>query len=123
VASGASRREAADQYAISPSAAIKWVACYRATGSCTAKPRGGSTSPLEEHADFLLGLIAMQPDLTLDEMVHVMRKQRIPGSRTALWRFFQRHNITFKKKSARGRAGACGRSAGPAVLDARAGHV
>lgn len=123
VESGASRREAADQYEISPSAAIKWVACYRATGSCAAKPRGGSTSPLEQHADFLLGLIAQQPDLTLDEIVHVMRKHRISGSRTALWRFFKRHNITFKKKPARGRAGACGRGAVTPALDARAGHV
>jgi transposase len=123
VESGASRREAADQYEISPSAAIKWVACYRATGSCAAKPRGGSTSPLEAHADFLLALVAEQPDLTLDEMVHAMRKQRIGGSRTALWRFFKRHGITFKKKPAGGRAGTCGRGAGTAALDARAGHV
>jgi hypothetical protein len=34
-----------------------------------------------------------------------MRKRGIAGSRTALWRFFDRHNITFKKKeSARSRA-------------------
>jgi hypothetical protein len=26
-------------------------------GRCSAKPRGGSTSPLEEHAEFLLALI------------------------------------------------------------------
>jgi transposase len=123
VESGASRREAAEQFEISPSIAIKWVACFRATGSCAAKPRGGSTSPLEKHADFLLALIAKQPDLTLDEMVHAKRKHRIPGSRSALWRFFKRHNITFKKQPARGRAGACGRGAGAAVLDAGAGHV
>ena len=42
---------------------------YRATGSCAAKPRGGSTSPLEKHTDFLLALIEEQPDLTLDEIV------------------------------------------------------
>src|SRR5207344_54712 len=95
VESGASRREAADQYEISPSAAIKWVACYRATGSCAAKPRGGSTSPLEAHAGFLA--CADCGNLTLDEMVHAMRKQRIGGSRTALWRSFKRHGITFKK--------------------------
>ena len=41
------RREAAEQFEVSPSSAIKWVACYRATGSCAAEPRGGSTSPLE----------------------------------------------------------------------------
>jgi hypothetical protein len=26
-----------------------------------------------------------------------MRKHKIPGSRIAVWRFFQRHKITFKK--------------------------
>jgi hypothetical protein len=26
-----------------------------------------------------------------------MRKQRIPGSRTAVWRFLERHNVTVKK--------------------------
>ena len=95
--SGASQREAAEQFEISPSAAIKWVACFRATGRCAAKPRGGSTSPLEEHADFLLALIEEQTDLTLDEMVLAMRKHKIPVSRTAVWRFFERHKITFKK--------------------------
>ena len=61
------------------------------------KPRGGSISPLEKHAHFLLDLVEQQPDLTLDEVVLTMHKHRIPGSRTAVWRFFQRHKITFKK--------------------------
>ena len=102
VESGSSRREAADQFEVSPSSAIRWVSSYRATGSCAAKPRGGSTSPLEKHTDFLLALIEEQPDLTLDEIVCAMRKQRIPGSRTSVWRFFKRHDITFKKKPAGG---------------------
>jgi transposase len=123
VESGSSRREAADQFEVSPSSAIKWVAAYRATGSCAAKPRGGSTSPLEERADFLLALIEEQPDLTLDEVVSVMRKHKVPGSRTAVWRFFQRHKITFKKKPARGGAGATGRGASAPSLDARTRHV
>ena len=97
VESGSSRREAADQFEVSPSSAIRWVSSYPATGSCAAKPRGGSTSPLEKHTDFLLALIEEQPDLTLDEIVCAMRKQRIPGSRTSVWRFFKRHDITFKK--------------------------
>jgi transposase len=45
----------------------------------------------------LLGLIVEQPDLTLDEIVAAMRKKRIPGSRSAVWRFFARRNISFKK--------------------------
>ena len=56
-----------------------------------------ASRPLEAHADFLLVLIADQPDLTLDEIVAAMRKRRIAGSRSAVWRFFERHSISFKK--------------------------
>ena len=97
VESGGSRREAAEHYYVSASAAVIWVKCFHETGRCAAKPRGGSISPLEKHAAFLLALIDAQPDLTLDEVVSVMRRQRISGSRTAVWRFFHRHKITFKK--------------------------
>ena len=99
VEGGASRREAAEEFEVSASTAIIWVKCFRETGRCAAKPRGGSVSPLDKHADFLLGLIEKQSDLTLDEVVLLMRKHKIPGSRTAVWRFFQRHKITFKKKA------------------------
>ena len=100
-----------------------WVKCFRDTGRCAAKPRGGSISSLERHGDFLLGLLEKQPDLTLDEVVLAMRKHKIPGSRTAVWRFFQRHKMTFKKKPVRSGAAARGRGAGASALDARAGHV
>lgn len=123
VESGASRREAAEHYDVSASTAVIWVKCFQETGRCTAKPRGGSTSALEEHAEFLLALIDAQSDLTLDEVVRAMRKHKVPGSRTAVWRFFQRHKITFKKKPARGGAGARGCGARKAALDARTGHA
>jgi hypothetical protein len=74
---------------------------------------------LEAHADFLLVLIADQPDLTLE----AMRKRRIAGSRSAVWRFFERHSISFKKKPAGGGAKASGRGPRTAALDARTGHV
>ena len=75
------------------------------------------------HADFLLRLIGEQQDLTLDEVVAAMRKRRIAGSRSAVWRFFERHNISFKKKPAGGRARAGRRGPRTAALDARTGHV
>ena len=123
VASGSSRREAAERFEVSASSAVKWLQRWHETGSVAAKPTGGSTSALEEHADWLLALIAEQPDLTLDEVFAAMRKHRIAGSRTALWRFFARHKITFKKKSARGGARSPRRGPRPPALDARAGHV
>ena len=88
VESGASRREAAEHYEVSPSTAVIWMKCFRETGRCAAKPRGGSLSPLEEHAEFLLALIEQQPDLTLDEVICAMRKHKVAGSRTAVWRVF-----------------------------------
>jgi transposase len=104
VEAGASRREAAENFNLSPSSAVKWLKRWRDTGSAKARPTGGSTSPLEEHAEWLLVLVTEQPDLTLDEIVAAMRKRQIPGSRTAVWRFFARHQLTVKKKEpARGR--------------------
>src|SRR5271170_2960026 len=117
------RREAAECVDVSASSAIKWMQRLNETGSIAAKPSGGSISPLEAHADFLLGLIAAQPDLTLDEIVAVMRKRRIAGSRSAVWRFFVRHNISFKKKPARRGAAASGCGPRTATLDARTRHV
>ena len=123
VEAGASRREAAECVEVSASSAIKWMQRLNETGSIAAKPSGGSISPLEAHAAVLLGLIAKQPDLTLDEIVAAMHKRRIAGSRTAVWCFFRRHNISFKKNSARGGAEARGRGPRPAALDARTRHV
>ena len=42
----------------------------------------------------ILALIAKQSDLTLQE---IMAKQGIAGSRSALQRFFNRHNASFQK--------------------------
>jgi hypothetical protein len=69
----------------------------------------------------LLALIEDEPDLRLDEVLSAMRKHKVPGSRTAVWRFFQRHKITFKKSAARGGTKTRGRAARTAALDARTG--
>jgi len=55
ISTGASRRKAAERYGVSPSLVVLWLQRFEQTGSVAAKPSGGSTSPLEEHAGFLLG--------------------------------------------------------------------
>jgi transposase len=65
-------------------------------------------------------LVTEQPDLTLDEIVAAMRKRQIPGSRTAVWRFFARHQLTVKKKSLHA---AAGRGPRTPPLAARTAHV
>ena len=66
VASGASRREAAEHYGISPSVVVIWAQRFEKTGSVAAKSSGGSTSPLEDHAEFLLApsdVLCQRPSL------------------------------------------------------------
>jgi transposase len=106
VEAGASRREAAEQFDICASTAIKWMQRVEETGGCAPLPTGGSVSPLDAHEAELRALIAETPDMTLDETVAEMRRRKLPGSRSALFRFLDRHKITFKKNSARSRARA-----------------
>jgi transposase len=120
VEGGGSRREAAEQFDVSVSSAIRWVQRFRDDGTSEPMPRGGSTSPLEKHAQRILALISERSDVTLDELVLALRKRRIPGSRSALSRFFARHGITVKKKSAGGRAKASRRGSRAPTLDPRA---
>ena len=69
VEAGASRHEAAERFEVSVSSAVRWMQRFVRFGSVAAKPSGGSTSPLEAHAAWLLELVAKHPDLTLDEIV------------------------------------------------------
>src|SRR2546426_9769752 len=84
VEGGGSRREAAEQFDVSVSSAIRWLQRFRDDGTCEPMPRGGSISPLEEPAQRILAVISEQPDLTLDELVLALHKRRIRGSRSAL---------------------------------------
>src|SRR5712691_818159 len=49
VEAGASCREAAAVFEVSPSSAIRWVALGRRTGAVAAKPVGGKRSPVDAH--------------------------------------------------------------------------
>src|SRR5262245_27433503 len=106
VEEGGSRREAADQFDVSVSSAIRWVQRFRDDGVCEPMPRGGCTSPLEKHSRCILTLVSEQPDLTLGEIVSALHKRRVPTSRSALSRFFARHGITFKKKACERKSGS-----------------
>src|ERR1700733_10829867 len=109
VEAGATRQAAGDRFGVSDSSAIRWVQRWRSEGDFAAKRRGGSNSPLEDHAALLLALVVEEPDLTLDEWCVALRERGIVTSRVSVWRFFDRHQVSYKKNSARQRAGAAGR--------------
>jgi transposase len=99
VTAGMSRNEAADVFSVAVSTAVKWMQRLCDTGSAAAKPCGGSTSPLEQHAERILAVVRERPDATLKEIVAVLRKEGIHTSKSALDRFLDRHKVTRKKKS------------------------
>src|ERR1700760_2990060 len=111
VADGCTRRSAAERFAVSPSSAIRWVELHSKRGSVSPSPgRRRSRSPLDPHASWLLDLVACEADLTLAEIVQRLLQDRaVRITDSSVDRFFQRHRITFKKNSARGRARAAGR--------------
>ena len=108
VETGESAREAARLLNVGASTAIRWIERWTTTGSVDAKPgTGHCRSPLEQHKQWLMNLVAAEPDLTLDEIrVRLAREKRQTSGTTSIWRFYERHDITFKKNSARRRTGS-----------------
>jgi transposase len=104
VAAGSSARAAAERFGVSESTAIRWVQRWRAEGKACARPMGGDyRSRLTEHRDAVLTLLAHQPDLTLaDIRAELAARHGLTVGQTTIWRFFERHEITVKKKPARG---------------------
>lgn len=124
VASGASRRSAALRFKVSPSTAIRWVEFHAETGSISP-PRGRKArSPLEEHAAWLLELIAEEPDLTLAEIEQrLLADCGVRSTDSSIDRFFKRHKVSFKKKeSARNRTRPTRRGRGTTKLEGRPGR-
>jgi Tripartite tricarboxylate transporter family receptor/Winged helix-turn helix len=83
VEAGESAREAARLLNIGASTAIRWIERWTTTGSIDAKPgTGHSRSPLERHKQWLLDLIAREPDLTLRRSARACarRRSRKPAS-------------------------------------------
>jgi transposase len=108
IESGESAREAARILNIGVSTAIRWAERWKRTGSVDAKPgTGHCRSPLEQHKQWLIDLIAAEPDLTLEEIrVRLRLQKKQKAGIGSVWRFFDRHDITFKKNTARRRAGS-----------------
>ena len=59
--------------------------------------------------DWLLARIVEQPDLTLRAIRAELADRGVVVSYDAVWKFYLREGVTFKKKPARRRAGSTGR--------------
>jgi transposase len=100
VDSGLSRRRAADRFGVSISSAIRWTSLRRRTGDVRPKRQGGDkrSARIEAHAPLILDLVEGRRDMTLVELRARLAEQGIAVAVSTLWRFFDRHRITLKKR-------------------------
>ncbi|NDW07981.1 transposase [Jiella pacifica] len=105
---GASTHAAAERFGIAIATAVRWRSQDWA-GRSDPPPVGGDcrSGRIEAQAGFLFGLIEGEDDLTLAEMQRRLDEDRgVKVGIGTLWRFFDRHSLTWKKDRACERAGA-----------------
>jgi transposase len=99
VEGGASRRAAADRFAVSESTAIKLVRQWKQTGSLEPGRMGGYRPfALAAHEMLVRELIAQTPDQTLDELRDRLADRGIMVSRTSVHRYLSALRLTRKKR-------------------------
>jgi transposase len=112
VARGMSRRAAAERFGVSAASAVRWAQAVNMTGTVAARPQGGDTRShrIEAFSSVILQVVAAQKDISLVELAALLRIQHgaLFGAST-VWRCLDRHGMTFKKNSARSRAGTARR--------------
>ena len=122
VEGGLSTRAAAERFDVSVSSVIRWMRRYRDSGVAEAKPRGGyKASPLDAHKEWLLELIGQEPDITLEEIRRKLPERKISAGIGSIWRFYDRHDISFKKNRSRGRTGPGRRGGGQGRVEEEPG--
>lgn len=112
VDAGLSRRAAAERFGVGTASAIRWVREWRDTGSICAKPQGGDrrSRRIEAYREVILAAVEQQVDITLVEITEMLRTDHGASfAASTIWRFLDRHAMTFKKNGARERAGAARR--------------
>lgn len=119
VQAGESRRSAARRFGVSESVAVKWLQRVAATGSVKPSKMGGYRRPaLDGHQDWVLARIAEKADVTVRGLSAELAERGVKASHYAVWSFFKREGLTFKKKPTRGRAGPAGRGSEESAVEA-----
>jgi putative transposase len=101
VLAGQSRRKAARGFDVSASCVIKLMQQFETTGDWQPRKFGGhKRHALAAHEAKVRALVAAQPDLTITELWQKLTGIKIKVGRSAVGRFLQHLQLTFKKNSA-----------------------
>ena len=123
VADGLSCNAAAERFGVAVATAVRWVRAWRVEGRMAALPQGGDlrSHHIEAYRGAILAAIQAEVDITLVELAELLRSQHgVSFAPSTVWRFLDRHDLTFKKNSARQRAGTARRCRPAAGLVRRA---
>jgi len=80
--------------------AIRWRQLAMRHGTPAAKRQGGDnrSGRIEAHAGFILSTVEARDDITLVELQALLGERGTPVGLATLWRFFDRHRITRKRR-------------------------
>jgi transposase len=101
---GLSSRQAAGQFGVGVSTAIRWVGRLRQTGSVAPGKMGGHKPKLiaGEHRVWLLRRVE-ERDFTLRGLVAELAERGLKVDYRSVWNFVHAEKLSFKKKSRRER--------------------
>ena len=97
---GISYRAAAVRFGVSAASAIRWQQRAIREGSPAPRQQGGDrrSRRIDAHGELIRNAIAVTPDVTLAELQILLREHGVSVGIGTVWRFFDRHNITRKKR-------------------------
>jgi len=97
---GMSANAAAARFGIAMSNAVRWVRAWRAEGRTTALPQGGDlrSHHIEAYRDVILAAVEAEVDIILVEIAELLHREHGTSfAPSTVWRFLDRHDLTFKK--------------------------
>jgi len=100
VAAGASHRQAAERFGVSPASVSRWRAREREQGDPSPKALGGDrrSGRIDAHHAAVMAALGAQRDATIEEVRRSLAERGLSFGFGTIQRFFVRHRITRKKR-------------------------
>ncbi len=96
---GASRRQAAKRFGVSPASAMGWHESFAQEGRIAPKPQGGDqrSHRIEAHAELIRQPYQAHPQIVLRDLRDALQEQSVKVSTSRLSRVLARHALTRQK--------------------------
>ena len=114
---GLSCHQAAAQFAVAVSSAVRWVQRFRQTGSAEAAQMGGYKPKAIRgaHRDWLIDR-CHSADFTLRGLVAELAERGLKVDYRSVWSFVHDEGLSYKKNGTRRRTGSPRRRAAPSAM-------